>query len=381
MSKIVFIASQRLPTEKAYGLQIAKMCEAFADSGVSVELLIPTRRNSKGQDMFDYYGVRRNFVVTCVSSPDFYFPGSLDRIAFSIKQLISAFKLVKVALSRNADVIYSRDELPIWLAGFYCNHPKLVFEAHRFSSRRSWLYKKFKNTKVKIVTISNGIKNKFIEFGYGPQSMLVAHDGVDMEEFKNLPDQETERRNLNLPLDKKIVMYIGQLIDWKGVDTLVLSSALLDSNTLIFIGGGTDEDIRRLKKLDTANTVRFEGETSSRRLAGYLKAADVLVLPNKKDGDISEFYTSPLKMFAYMASGKPIVASDLPSLREVLNEKNSLLVEPNDPEALAEGIQKIIREPNLADSLGKQALLDVTPLTWQSRATLIKDFLSLNDRN
>ena len=63
--KILYFANSRIPTEKAYGLQIMKTCEALAENGVSVDLILPTRKNRpfKGIDVFEYYGVKKNFEI------------------------------------------------------------------------------------------------------------------------------------------------------------------------------------------------------------------------------------------------------------------------------------------------------------------------------
>ena len=62
-NKIIYLANVRLPTEKAHGIQIVKMCEAFAGLGLEVELVVPNRLNSIQDDIFDYYGVKKNFVL------------------------------------------------------------------------------------------------------------------------------------------------------------------------------------------------------------------------------------------------------------------------------------------------------------------------------
>src|SRR3989344_3085093 len=98
MARILYIVNQRMPTEKAYGVQIVKMCEAFSSHGNDVTLLIPQRKNFSGQTIFDYYGVKNNFKIILLRSLDFYWPGVLDKVAFLIKQTISALVLFRVAL-------------------------------------------------------------------------------------------------------------------------------------------------------------------------------------------------------------------------------------------------------------------------------------------
>ena len=105
----------------------------------------------------------------------------------------------------------------------------------------------------------------------------------------------------------------------------------------------------------------------------YLAASDVLVLPNSEKG-LSEF-TSPLKLFEYMAAKRPIVASDLPSLREILSESNAVMVRPDDPAALAEGIQKVLEDEELAKKLAGNAYIDVQQYSWDKRAMRILEFV------
>lgn len=117
------------------------------------------------------------------------------------------------------------------------------------------------------------------------------------------------------------------------------------------------------------------GHRPHQEIPYWLKAADVLVLPNSAKEKISRFYTSPLKLFEYMASGTPIVASDLPSIREVLNEKNAVLVKPDSPEFLTAGIMKVLENPYLSDKISKQAFQDVQNYTWEKRAEKILRFI------
>ena len=101
----------------------------------------------------------------------------------------------------------------------------------------------------------------------------------------------------------------------------------------------------------------------------------MLVIPNSGKEDISRLYTSPLKVFAHMTSGVPIVASCTPSLMEVLNNNNTALVAPDDSEALATEIMHVIATPNLWRERVARALLDVGSYSWQERALRIKNFL------
>jgi len=178
-------------------------------------------------------------------------------------------------------------------------------------------------------------------------------------------------------------MYTGHLYDWKGAGVLLetakqfpISNFQFSKDILFVFVGGTDNDIKNYElRFKNYENIRFEGRKPHGEIPIWLKAADVLVLPNTAKEKISKYYTSPLKLFEYMAAQKPIVASDLPSLREILNENNSVFVKPDDPEALAQGIKKVLQNPELADKISKQAFLDIQDYTWQKRAQKILNFM------
>jgi glycosyltransferase involved in cell wall biosynthesis len=95
---------------------------------------------------------------------------------------------------------------------------------------------------------------------------------------------------------------------------------------------------------------------------------------------IASYFTSPLKLFEYMASGKPIVASDLPAIREVLSHNtNSILVPPDNPEALAGGVRYILENPAMGEKIARQAAVDVLSYTWDERTKKIMDFIRSYD--
>jgi len=100
-----------------------------------------------------------------------------------------------------------------------------------------------------------------------------------------------------------------------------------------------------------------------------LRAADLGVVPNRSQPAISARYTSPLKVFEAMAVGLPLVASDLPSLRELLADGvDALLVAPDDPAALAAGIRRLLEDPALRQRLGARMLARAPEHTWDARA-------------
>jgi glycosyltransferase involved in cell wall biosynthesis len=174
-----------------------------------------------------------------------------------------------------------------------------------------------------------------------------------------------------------VIGYAGHLYSWKGVDVLLDAIARLPRARGLIVGGHSAEpDLARTKsvaeRLGVADRVTFTGLVEPARVAQLLRQADVLVLPNPASA-ISTRYTSPLKLFEYMAAGRPIVASDLPSIREVLRDGvNAMLVPPGDPGALASAIDRLLTDPGLAARLARAALDDVPKYSWDRRAELLE---------
>ncbi len=383
--KILYILNQRMPTDKAYGIQVISMCSAFVSAGAEVTLAYPTRQqNDIKVDLFEYYGTERNFASLVIESPDqHYFPDAYvfrNKLGFYRKHLRSGWRIFRKLRPADYDIVYTREMWPLLLLLLTNPFVKKVYEMHKYSDS---LFKKFSYTLlrlcgVRFVTISRGLEKKIKNIGFKDGGVLVAPDGVDMSKFDIEISQEDARRQLDLPQDKKIALYAGHLFSWKGFAALALAAQ--DENlkdALVVFVGGTHSEIDKFQNDHViGENVKLIGHVSYGRVPLYLQAADVLVLPNKNDGGISALYTSPLKMFEYMASGRPIVASDLPSIREVLNESNAVLVKPDKVEALAQGIRQLLDNPDIADRLAKKAFEDVQQYTWQKRAKKILDFLS-----
>lgn len=356
--RLVYLANVRMPTEKAHGVQILKMCEAFADQGVEVELVVPTRVNDlAGQDPFGYYGVRKNFCVTVLKTPDPYnWP-----FGFYLQSFLFARKASAYLRAKEYDVLFGREELPLYLVARKTGK-RVVWETHLGNWNAA--ARKLARVAHRVVAISQGLKDFYIEKGIAAGRIIVAHDGVDLAAFEKPEGREAARTRLGLPQDKKVALYIGRLDGWKGVQTLFEAAKLLPGIQVAAIGG-EEGQVEAFKKRYPG--VLFLGYRPYKELPGNQQAGDVLVLPNTGTDLVSARYTSPLKLFTYMASGVPIVVSDLPSIREVVGEAEVYLVAPDSPEALAEGIKAALGDAKRATAAKEK----VQHYTWSSRARAI----------
>ncbi|HVV15532.1 MAG TPA: glycosyltransferase family 4 protein [Candidatus Paceibacterota bacterium] len=362
--KLFYIAAIRLPTEKAHGLQVMKMCEALAAQGADVELLVPRRPNSITADPFAYYGVEPSFRIQALPSLDTSVQGKagfwLHRLTFSVA---CAWRL----RHEKEGLLYSRDELAIWLLSFFLRLP-MVFEAHEgrwnFAVRRASRVCRF------LAVISQGLADFFRERGVPENKLLLLPDAADYALFAGAPPSML-RQELGIHADVPLIMYTGHLYAWKGANALAQAASYLPDAFFVFIGG-TDQELGRFKAAYGAQkNVRIVGWRPHAELPGHLSTADVLVLPNSAQEDISRLYTSPLKMFEYMAAGKPIVASDLPSIREVLDGETAYFAAPDDPEALAEAIARALADRAGARERASAAQEKAKGFSWAERAASV----------
>jgi glycosyltransferase involved in cell wall biosynthesis len=391
--KLTYVANVRLPSEKAHTYQVLKMCEAFARNGASVELIVPFRfrggRRSKGlEDYWRYYGIRRTFNIVRLPSLDLIwldqYTAKLSSLRFLIQASSFAVFAAIHALFEEAEILYTRDRLFAFIFGSLkpLHRKKVYYEAHTFNRLVSKLVREERIDGMIVVT--NRLKEFYVKDGVPEERVLVAPDAVDLGMFDVSYSKEEARRKLCLPVEGRIIGYVGQLrtMDMeKGIRELLEAFKRLkawNKNLFLCFVGGLKREIQEYEGLvrqeGLERDVMFVGQRPPYEIPLYLRAFDVCVMPFPWTRHYA-YFMSPLKLFEYMAARRPIVASDLPSVREILNEGNAVLVEPGNPKALAEGIENVLENEELANKIAKKAYEDVRAHSWERRAARILDFI------
>ncbi len=379
MKKLIYIANIRFPTEKAHGLQTAKTCEAFSKQDVSIELFVPWRFNTIHIDPFEFYGITYPFIVRRIFSIDLFYLVLiyLESIFWIQVATFSISVLIRLIFSRNKRniVIYGRDEFTLALLSLFGF--KVFYESHTGS--RNLFVRILKRKARGFICISKGLADFYQAHGYSTDKICVSPDGVDIGMFENIVGKkEAMRDELCLPANTKIITYSGSiaLYSWKGVDVFLDATHFLTEGDMRFmIVGGSISDIHKLRQKYTDDRILFMGRVSPHEVPKYLVASDVLVLPNKTGDIISEKFTSPMKLFEYMASGVPIVASDVPSIAEILDTTNANIFKANDSQSLADAVLRFVHNRSNSQRISSRAIEDVKIYTWDKRAENLLEFI------
>jgi glycosyltransferase involved in cell wall biosynthesis len=191
----------------------------------------------------------------------------------------------------------------------------------------------------KIIVVSNATKNYVLSLGANPEKIEVLHNGVDLDRFKPSSEAKDEmRKKLGIAKDACVVLTVRRLVYKNGIDTLIASAeiAVKKNPKLVFIVVGKGPDFNEVEEkivqLGMQRNLRLTGFVSDRDLPFYYNVADLFALPSKSGEGL------PLVALEAMATGLPVIATDVGGTSEVINEAYGKLVPPNSPNSLAEAI-------------------------------------------
>jgi glycosyltransferase involved in cell wall biosynthesis len=361
---IVAVAGATIPSDTANSLQVMKACQALVQLGHDVTLLVPGARDTS-VDLRAHYGLQAEFPVEWFASS--------SRRAFT-------WGAVRQARARKADLLYS------WFPqsavfGLLRGLP-VIFEIHiqptgLFGPLWHRLFASLRGRK-RLVSITRAlveILERDFHMRFPADEVVIASNGVDLERFAALPDPVAARRQIGLRA-APTVMCTGHLYAGRGADLFLQLAKSLPQVHFVWVGGRPD-DIASWKQRVESDNVTFTGFIPNRDLPLYQAAADILLMPYSRtimgsSGTAdSASVASPMKMFEYMAAGRAIVTSELPVIREVLNERNAVFCEPDDVTSWRIAVETLFNEDSRRAALGRQARNDVQRYTWLSRANLI----------
>lgn len=375
IKSLLYITNTRLPSEKAHGIQVAKTCESLIKAGIDINLILPKRNNPNKQSIQHYYNLKQQIPITTLYSLDTYHligrynSRLLDFLSFGL-QTISFYVLAWLfAAQRVKACIFTRD--PYYPLGCR-NKSRLIWEVHEVPQRKiSQKIFFYQARKCKAVVCVNQQVYSFFKTDQSVLSKIVLlQNGVDTSMFTKRKPTKTLRDKFNFSPNKKIILCTSSLYPHKGIFTLIHSAVHLPQSYQVVMYGGPPEQAseiqQQISQLHLDQRVVLRPTIEYRHIPDLLQAADVLVIPNSGKSFRSSKDTSPLKLGEYLASGRPIVASNVTSLNSLRNQPGVQFFSPDNPIDLANQIK----------SIPKQTFTrDLRPLDIDRRISQIKKFV------
>lgn len=373
--KLYYIANARMPTEKAHGIQIAKMCEALAEEGIDITLVVPRRKTEK-QSLKEYYRLRCDIKLVRLPVIDWYTGGRIGYFLSSLSFVFSylIFLFIK-KLKGEKFIIYTVDIDNYSSSALALIGKSLFSEMHgakkpTFAQRT--LFKKIKGVIAINKIIIEELKNNF---PHSSAQYIVEPNGVDLAQFSTVYNKKDARIKLGLPVDIPIVLYTGRFFDWKGLEILP-QAALLTSHIRWQTVGGSKEDFERLVKQTLPENLFFAGGRPHEEMPLWFASADALLVLGTVRDIQSYRYTSPMKLFEYLASRRPIIASNTPAIREIVTEKEVIFYAPDDAQNLAQlAEQAVYDKEKKTQSLTELAFNLAKKYSWSARAKRVSQFM------
>jgi len=396
--KIAVVSSGHIPSRWAHSITTMKMADAFYQLGHKVEVLTVERflewkNKLKINDIYSFYGISRGIKVNYFrDNALFYFkevrplniiPKVLERL---LNERIKYYyndpeaRISRYCRESGVDLCYCRTYRTV----FYnvSNKVPTVVETITTHVRNRDFQKIIEASRSRyfkcLLTISEGLKEKYVGAGVPENKVLVVEPGVRLEDFQNLPPKIKIRKMLGIPKGKKVVVYSGSLFPNKGIEDILLTAKRVPKALFILVGGN---DVWRRKWEEYARrhkigNVRFIGFVENRYVPLYLKASDALIMPYRITTKQEEILLKPpLKLFEYMAAERPIVSTNIPTIARIITHGvEGLLAEPNNINQLAEFVNKVLEDEGLARRLASNAYRKSLRYDWKERVRRVLNF-------
>jgi len=370
--RILYISPSTVPSTSANSVQVMKMCNQFVHQGFDTKLLCYANMDGKPSDCNSIskgYGVSERLRIGFY--PQSKFLRKFKRTLYIVAQYFS-FK---------PGIIYCRSLGLISSLRFFNTNFIVEFHSPFRNEKEIKLLRDFwiSGKLSKIVAISGALKDILLKQCSNflkSENVVVAHDAIDFKMFDSLKMKESISQ-------KPVIGYIGSLYAGRGIE-LILSIAQMLPNYDFHIIGGDKEGVEKYSKIASDSNIlniTFFGHQPNSMLPKFYDALDVLLMPYQSRVSVagnqgnSVDWMSPLKLFEYMATFRPLISSDLPVLREVLNPGvNCIMVDEfGDANEWVKGILQLLQDHDLYSTIAKQAREDVMHHTLENR---LKQILS-----
>jgi len=219
----------------------------------------------------------------------------------------------------------------------------------------------------RIISVTDGLKDELIKLYSIPENKIfVINNGANTDLFKPM-DQESVKAELRLEKSKKYVCFVGHLAAWQGVEFLIYASRIIlekyPNTRFLVVGDGIMKSklLEITSELGLLDKFIFTGNVPYENVPLYINASDICVAPFVKERNV-KIGLSALKTYEYFACGKPIVASSIPGVKDLLElSGGGISVSPENPDELANAVVELIldeKKRNLMGERGRKYVLE-----------------------
>jgi glycosyltransferase involved in cell wall biosynthesis len=376
--RFVFISPYALPTFKAEGQIAINTCAAFDRLGGHGVLLHP--EPPAGQVLpaglpSEHYELPAGLELR--SYRPIRMPRKRSGLAWIVWRHLAARQIAAIAARESADFYFTWDILVAWRLSRAGR--RTLYEAATFPPRslRPFARRLGLNASSLVFTAHTEhlARDLAASLRLPPDRVKLLRGGV---ELRGGLDRAQARAALDIGPDEPVAVYTGGLREDRGIEVLIEVAARLPHVRFMIVGGLPAESAAFERRSRQLSNVGVYGYVTPDRARLFQAAANILLLPQSRSSRHLTYYVSPAKVFEYMDAGRPIVASNLPCIREILIDgRNALLVENDSARAWAAAIEKLLADPTLARRLSADAALQAREHTWDVRAWRMLEWLGV----
>lgn len=369
--KIYYVVNGRMPSEKAYAIQIAKVCEALVRAGADIELLVP-RRGREGS-MKEAYHLDVEVPIHYFTVPPLYRRGRFGYLVESLFFMLSSFfYLLGRRLRGEAFIIYTVDTDTFSYALLPLLGRLVFIEVHDYKPT-TLATKFFFRRATGIIATTKASRDLLVHLGAVKENIIVEPNGVDLEAFALGVEKREAREKLGLLGHEKIALYVGRFYDWKGLELLPPAFELIPDIACVVVGGTEQEFLKVIKASSLPKNIRVVGGKDVSEIPLWLAAADALVILGTRKNTSAQFI-APMKIFENMAARRPIVVGATESHRILIKEDEAYFYEPDDAQSLAVATQKAMTDPQSRERI-ERAYRAAQEHSWDARTSRVFAFM------
>ncbi len=372
----------RTQGQGAEGAHIRGMVDGFRAFGWTVDIVGPP-----GIDPYKYNGPNKD-QERLLTKLLRWFAGKAPQISFELCEVL--YNVIALWKLHNQwrvggpyTLIYERYALNSFAGAYFSRIKKcpLVLEVNDatviersrpllLKKTARWIEGRVLNLATVLVTITEHFKLLLVSHhNLDPEKILVLPNAIDPQKYKLEKDKRFVRAKFGIPEDSIVLGCVGAFVQWHGLEFLVETMAdQCEQYNLFFLFVG-DGPVRmeveaRARKLGIEGRILFTGFVNHDQVPYFLDLIDICLVPG------SNAHGSPMKLFEYMAAGKPVVLPAYQPLLDVVkNEQEGLFFEPENREELRHTLLKLIESPNLCKLLGRNGRnLVHRKFTWKNNA-------------